>query len=124
MWNEYMEWVDEWDNPIPIPDEEDDDERDPQWEDSQPKQTSNSLEKYEVIGLAAIISTAGLVGTAIGNHIKKKKEQENANKTHAATEWVRANIKDHKQETAETLQSNGNYWEVSRRKTNSKITET
>lgn len=45
MWNEYMEWVDEWDNPIPIPDEEDDDERDPQWEDSQPKQTSNSLEK-------------------------------------------------------------------------------
>ena len=110
MWNEYMEWVDEWNNPIPIPDEEDDDEyeriiegRDPQWEDSQPKQTNSSLEKYEAIGLAAIISTAGIVGTAIGNHIKKKKEQENANKTHATTEWVRANLKNKEQKTSKTL---------------------
>ena len=77
MWNEYMEWVDEWDNPIPIPDEG-----------------------------AGIVLLGSLTGNAIIKYINKRKEKDES-ETHETTERLRANSKDHKQETTESLPGNG-----------------
>ena len=97
MWNEYMEWVDEWDNPIPIPDEDDDDDEQP-------------VDKFVTIGAlvisAGIVLLGSLTGNAIIKYINKRKEKDES-ETHETTERLRANSKDHKQETTESLPGNG-----------------
>ena len=98
MWNEFMEWVDEDDNPIPIPDSDD--------------ETNNSGSSYIGIALIPLAIGIGFVGhvagTTIRNAIKKRKEK---NETYEITKRLRPNIQDQKQETTETLQSDGNYRE-------------
>ena len=55
-------------------------------------------DKYMKIGLGATLMGAGfvgyLIGNAIGTSIKKKREQENANKAYAITERFRTDIED------------------------------
>lgn len=55
-------------------------------------------DKYMKIGLGVTLMGVGfvgsLIGNAIGTRIKKKREQENANKTYAITERLRTDIED------------------------------
>lgn len=129
MWNEYMEWEDDRD-PITFYDEDEIDRmeegRDPQWEDSQPAETEDN--PLALLAIAAAIPI-GMAGWALGNYVitplvNKLMRKDNGYKKNETTEWVRANNKDKKQETTETLQSDGLYWEVTRRKTNRKNAKT
>lgn len=96
MWNEFMEWVDEWDNPIPIPDE---DEEDNEEEDEQEEYTPTEKAIGLLFAGGAIL--AGMAGWAFGNYVvvplaNKISRKKNADKKNETTEWIRANIKDQK----------------------------
>lgn len=129
MWNEYMEWEDDGD-PITFYDEDEIDRMeegmDPQWEDSQPAETEDN--PLALLAVAAAIPI-GMAGWALGNYVivslvNKILEKKDVDKKNETTERIRANNKDKKQETAKTLQSDGLYWEVTRRKANRKDAET
>ena len=89
MWNEFMEWVDEWDNPIPIPDEDEDEEE----YDS----GNNALGML----LAAAAIPIGMAGWALGNYVivplvNKILENKDVDKKNEATKRIRTNNKDKK----------------------------
>jgi hypothetical protein len=116
MWNEYMEWVDEWDNPIPIQDWDEDEDED----EDEDKEESTPGDKAIGLIAAAAALPIGIAGWAFGNYVvaplikkmtkkneliaetewerakNKHKERTNASKENETTEWIRANIKDQK----------------------------
>lgn len=93
MWNEFMEWVDEWDNPIPITDEDEDEDEDEEEYDS----GDNALGML----LAAAAIPIGMAGWALGNYVivplvNKILENKDVDKKNETTKRIRTNNKDKK----------------------------
>lgn len=103
MWNEFMEWVDEWDNPIPISDEDEDEDEDEE------SANDKAVGLFVVAAALPIMAFGYLASKTIIKRINKRKEKDES-ETHATTERLRADIKDHKQEIAESLPGNDNRW--------------
>lgn len=104
MWNEFMEWVDEWDNPMPISDEDEDEDEDE--DDDEEPASDKAMGLIVVAAVLPIMALGYLASKTIIKRINKRKEKDES-ETHATTKRLRANIKNHQQEIAESLPGNG-----------------
>lgn len=76
MWNEFMEWVDEWGNPIPISDEDEDEDNEEEGDED-----NSGLGLGLTIAALPLAAIGDFLGTkVVAPAIKKRREKRNADK--------------------------------------------